>query len=415
MAGEYAAWSERRTDSGSVFDPPEAEYVILWDLGKKVRIAKVETDRDAAITSLKFSANGQLLAASLSNGKTTLVKSGTGQPIRTLQATNEPTGSCFSYLPPFVFSPDQRFALGGACAGVLSLWDLSSGAVRELKAHEGKVTALAFGADGKSFFSAGEDRKVMLWTIAANGGITKEELASLENPAVHLELHPTQPLWVAADDAGSLSVWNLQSRKMAALMRVDCSRKPCRWMVAAPNGLFDSSDDNWRDLVWRFDGDTFSTLPVSTFFVEYFRANLLARLLTGESFVPPVELSAMDRGQHGTELALTRIPGQPMVSARLTITPASTDAEIRDAKLFRNGMLTAKWPGRLMPGPDGKVLIEPRFRLHRGRTSFAPWRITDPTSPRGSLSRGLMWHRMRSAARAFMCLQSGSTSMPDPG
>jgi WD40 repeat protein len=365
-AGEFAAWYEQLIDLRKPND--HAAYLTLWNLTKKIRIARVEIGPQETVTNLQFSPNAQILAVSMSNGQTTLMEASTGHMINILKVDARPNR--YHLLSPFVFSPDERLALTGDDQGGLALWDLRSGGIQQMMAHEGKVTALIFSADGKSFFSAGEDRKILLWTISKEGEIRKEEFANLENSAAHLELHPTQPLLVASDDVGSIFVWNLESRKMAATMRVDCSRKPCRWMVAAPDGLFESSDDNWRELAWRFDGDTFSTLPVSTYFVDYFRPNLLARMLKGEHLAAPIELSKLDRRQHAAALVVSRIGGLPKATARLTFTPASKTSDVRDAKLFRNGMLAAKWPGRLTPKADGTVHIETTIPLAPGRNEF---------------------------------------------
>ena len=57
-----------------------------------------------------------------------------------------------------------RAVIGGG-RGLLALWDLVEGCEvwREGAAHEGRVTALAVGDQGRLVISGGEDRRVIIW------------------------------------------------------------------------------------------------------------------------------------------------------------------------------------------------------------------------------------------------------------
>jgi WD40 repeat protein len=74
-------------------------------------------------------------------------------------------------------SPDGRLLALGDEAGSLTVWRLGPGgtvqvpAVARRDAHAGRVAALAFSPDSKSLVTAGADRKVRVWAVAADGPV----------------------------------------------------------------------------------------------------------------------------------------------------------------------------------------------------------------------------------------------------
>jgi hypothetical protein len=58
----------------------------------------------------------------------------------------------------------HRAVVGGG-RGLLGLWDLVEGREvwRDQAGHDGRVTALAVGDQGRLVISGGEDRRVIIW------------------------------------------------------------------------------------------------------------------------------------------------------------------------------------------------------------------------------------------------------------
>ena len=67
------------------------------------------------------------------------------------------------------FTPDKKFLITGSSKdGEVKVWDLAKRtAVRTIKAHEGRITALAMAPDGSRFISVGQDNVVKLWETAS--------------------------------------------------------------------------------------------------------------------------------------------------------------------------------------------------------------------------------------------------------
>jgi WD40 repeat protein len=65
------------------------------------------------------------------------------------------------------FSPDGRHLVSGSKDGVVRLWDVSSGARRELRGHAGAVLGVAFAPDGRTLTSASADTTALVWDVRA--------------------------------------------------------------------------------------------------------------------------------------------------------------------------------------------------------------------------------------------------------
>ena len=65
-------------------------------------------------------------------------------------------------------SPDARTLVTGSRAGVVTLWDVSTGKQRlSLKKHKGNINFVGFAPDGKTLYSLGEDRLLISWDPAS--------------------------------------------------------------------------------------------------------------------------------------------------------------------------------------------------------------------------------------------------------
>jgi WD40 repeat protein len=81
------------------------------------------------------------------------------------------------YVSAVAFSPDDATLAAGCSDGVIRLWDIASGAVRQpFSGHVGAVSRLAFEPDGRTLVSLGQDNVVNLWHLS-----TGQRLFSLDS------------------------------------------------------------------------------------------------------------------------------------------------------------------------------------------------------------------------------------------
>ncbi len=109
-----------------------------------------------AVRALAFSRDGQWLA---SGGfrSVRLWRAPHIEQLATWKTSGTPTA--------LAIGPQQTWALTGNDLGKLQLWDLTKRQIQqELDAHLAAVTAIAFSADGESFYTASLDKDVIVWS-----------------------------------------------------------------------------------------------------------------------------------------------------------------------------------------------------------------------------------------------------------
>ncbi|MFE7467782.1 TIR domain-containing protein [Streptomyces sp. NPDC057499] len=155
------------------------------------------------VFAIEFSPEGKVAAIGQSGGSVVLV--------------NVPDGTRLTSLPwqadwirTVAYSPD-----GGrlACAderGRLRVWDLTTNLPTDFTGHERQTRSVVFSSDGRTLFSAGEDRRVLAWSVAPR----EEEprvLCRLDAEVWSLHSAPASPLIAAACDEVCLRVWDTVS------------------------------------------------------------------------------------------------------------------------------------------------------------------------------------------------------------
>jgi WD40 repeat protein len=152
-------------------------------------------------TSLAFSADGKTLAVGGLH---------TGKRQEIIQLWEVATGLELSQLPGHLkgqrlaFSPDGRLlaSTGFLDDPLIRVVEVATGKeVRQFVGHYGQVSALTFGADGKTLISAGWDTTILFWDVAGLTGVAWRDplsrtqleglwadLASADGPKVHRAL-----------------------------------------------------------------------------------------------------------------------------------------------------------------------------------------------------------------------------------
>ena len=167
------------------------------------------------------------------------------------------------------------------------------------------------------------------------------------------------------------------------------------WLVTTPEGFFDGTPLAWKQLIWRFNNNTFDYAPVEAFFREFYYPGLLSDIMAGKQpKSPKKDLSAVDIRQPqvritrvGEQIAIQNTFGLPptvaaaasnrVVDVTLEITdnvktpsrpthPKTSGAQ--DIRLFRNGSLVKLWTGDAF-AKENKCQQTPAQEPHPARRS----------------------------------------------
>jgi WD40 repeat protein len=276
--------------------------IILFELATGNSLAEYDGHQDN-VNSLAFTRDGAWLASGSSDETVRLWDLKRSEEARVLKHP-APVWSV-------AFSPDGKVLASGGEDGTIRLWDAASGAeLRVIKGHGEQVDALEFGPGGSQLASLG-GREIKLWNVADGSAIRYEET----------------PAWVAVNRR--FGIINLNGRlvrpvaegkliKLIDLMTKEemvslLSLGDTDWMVITPDGSFDSSSTYskfgaWKQLLWRFNNNTFDYVPVEAFFSEFYHPGLLKEVVSGAHSKATRDLPTLDRRQPRVNISLATTP-----------------------------------------------------------------------------------------------------------
>ena len=107
---------------------------------------------------MTFSHDGTRIASVSDDQTVRLWNAATGESLRTFDGHTDQL-----YTPRF--TPDGRYLVTASQAGVVKVWDLETGGVRELRGHTDVVVGVALSRDATNRPSASDDTTVRLWEL----------------------------------------------------------------------------------------------------------------------------------------------------------------------------------------------------------------------------------------------------------
>jgi WD40 repeat protein len=249
--------------------------------------------------------------------------------------------------------------------------------------QSGAVTTLCLSADER-LLAAGYATKIDILEVASG-----KTIRTLPNAGriLSLSFSPDGRFLVALGSNNDKYIWDASSgEKLATLVNLGgaLNSRGSDWLVVTPDGLFDGSPAAWKQILWRFGGNTFDVMPAETFFNEFYYPGLLAEVMAGKRPRAPKNISQLDRRQPELRLMTQGGPaGAGNTSERnLTVKievaekPADKDhatgSGARDVRLFRNGSLVRVWRGDVLKGQTATTL-EANIAIVAGENRLAAY------------------------------------------
>ncbi|HOD82267.1 MAG: WD domain, G-beta repeat [Planctomycetes bacterium ADurb.Bin126] len=182
------------------------------------RMTAIVSPLDAPVTALAFGPDNRLLASGFADGQVKIWDAHTAQEIASLK---DGVGE----VRAVAFSPDGT-VLAKTNGDTVTLWSITmkgasgrpvvagpkpaSGTAmkftKALAGHEGRVRAMAFGPDGKTLLSGGQDGAAILWDV--QGGAARRKLGPHAAEVGVVALDDTGRLVAVGDAAGQVTLWD---------------------------------------------------------------------------------------------------------------------------------------------------------------------------------------------------------------
>jgi WD40 repeat protein len=268
-----------------------------------------------------FSFGGKLIAMTGFEKKERSVliyETETGRRVNTFQINDDEQSGAVTTL---CLSADERLLAAGY-GNKIDIFEVASSKTIRTLPHAGRIVSLSFSPDGRFLVALGENNDKYIWDASSG-----DKLATLVNLS------------------GALN------------------GRSSEWLVVTPDGLFDGSPAAWKQILWRFGGNTFDVMPAETYFNEFYYPGLLGDVMSGKKPRAPKNISQLDRRQ--PDLRFSQQGGSTSernltVKIEVAEKPADKDHQAgsgaRDVRLFRNGSLVKVWRGDVLKGQTATTL-----------------------------------------------------------
>jgi WD40 repeat protein len=268
---------------GEQFAASQDGAITLWSTHPWTRRGRVARWTNLLLETVAFSRDGKTLASAGGEGAVMLWDLPGMRRRCVLGEIRDPTHTTWSVA----FSPDRKTLASAGNDQMIQLWNVESCAlVGSLAGHEGPIHQIVYSSDGKLIASAGWDGTTCLWDVEKRivkyifrgHGWLVESVAFIDHDRIV----------VSGGQDGTARLWEVASGK--ELATVVTFRDGVNWLIATPEGYFDSTASAAEKIFWRI-GETNDLVPLSRFYTDFYRPGLLTELLQGKRPVPVIDVA----------------------------------------------------------------------------------------------------------------------------
>jgi RNA polymerase sigma factor (sigma-70 family) len=134
----------------------------------RTRLGTTRLRHQWEVWNVAFTPNGRTLASTGPDARIRFWDLATGEPASNLPTITEPGPWRGSIAESLAYSPDGTLLAIGRYGGLVQLWDLVAGRERfRSEAHKGRLHAIAFAPDGRTFVTASDEKLLIrIWDVA---------------------------------------------------------------------------------------------------------------------------------------------------------------------------------------------------------------------------------------------------------
>jgi WD40 repeat protein len=341
--------------------------VSVWNIKANQIEASIRTSE--LTLSLEFSSNGQTLAAAAGDGTIRLFSAPgwnehvLGSHMNALHAAES-----------VIFLDHDSRIISGHRGGALRVWTTASTSpVEIISGGNGLINRLALSHDGRTLVSASEDHEVRIWHVESTGMLVPEGVLTREEAAISsLAFNSEDEMLAIGTEDSTIAIWKLPAKSPVVSLYLDPAPGSKRWFAWTPTGYFDGGDDGWEEALWRFRNNTFSWTPLAAYFKDFFYKGLFAEALDGRPIPVAPKLAPTVQPVVVLSVSKSWTPKQSSAEIQIQVTSPRADSEVRDLRLYRNGVLVHKWAGKLVMNAHGATVFKAKVGLVAGENVLVP-------------------------------------------
>ena len=167
------------------------------------KLIKTFADHDDAISQIKYSPDGKIIASASWDKTIKLWHADTGKLVNTLSGHEDGVNS-------ITFTPDSKTLISGGEDKTIKIWNIfdKEKSNKTLSGHTDSIKSVTVSPDGQLIASGGYDNKIIIWSIK---GELLQKIDAHKLAITSLEFTPDSNTIISASWDNSIKLWSIQN------------------------------------------------------------------------------------------------------------------------------------------------------------------------------------------------------------